>query len=121
MTNNLKSRCDARQAADAALQLLTEAITGDAEHFWRIVRDHAVQQLPRTPKDAGPMTDGETVAFGRKMMPYGKYMGVRVNEVPVGYLDWLVGESDDLKTQLKRYLLNDAVRARVVDEIGWDD
>lgn len=113
----LKARCDARKSAEPALQLLAEMLDGDPIHFWKIVRDHAEKQLPAIAEIDPPMTDSEAIKFGNSLMPYGKYSNYPINSVPVRYLDWLVGENDEFKDQLRRYVKNDDVRRRFADEI----
>lgn len=117
----LKARCESRQAAEAAIELLSESIAGDPQHFWKIVRDHAAKQLPSVPDPAGPMTDEEAERFDRAVMPYGKYADEFVEAVPVGYLDWLAGQSDDFKDRLRRYVRNERVRERFTGELETDD
>lgn len=114
----LKSRCEARKAAEAVLELLTELVAGNSEHYWKIIREFAQKQVPSTVGvEVSPMSDKEARLFGETLMPYGKYSRVAVESVPVQYLDWLVGEKDDFKDQLKRYVQNDVVRRRFQDEL----
>lgn len=119
--DKLKARCESRKSADAALELLAESIAGDPQHFWKIVRDHAENQLPSEPNAVGPMTDEEACRFATRLMPYGKYKDEAVDQVPVSYLDWLIGEADHFKDQLRRYVQNERVRQRFADELADDD
>ena len=46
-------------------------------------------------------------------MPFGKHKGLPISEVPVKYLDWLIGEPwfekfEDLKKEIEEYLEGDA-------------
>ena len=37
---------------------------------------------------------------GDTIMPFGKHKGSRLRDIPIGYLDWLLG-LDDLRPQLR--------------------
>ena len=45
------------------------------------------------------------------VLSFGKHKGCAISEVPVNYLDWLIGQhwlEDDLKFQIEEYLKNDS-------------
>src|SRR5690349_3383311 len=90
--SKLKARCESRKAAEAVLELISESVEGDVDHFWKIIRDYASKQLPSLSDDKGPMTDDEADKFGRTRMPYGKFADHIIELIPIHYLDWLVGE-----------------------------
>jgi len=49
-----------------------------------------------------PMTNDQCSKFERKEMPFGKYHGKRIINVPLDYLIWL--SEDEFQRDLKRYL-----------------
>ena len=57
---------------------------------------------------SGPMTNDEVAAFLREYMPFGQYQGMRIADVPLTYLDWLIGgsESERFKARVRRCLEN---------------
>ncbi len=114
----VQAKVDARQAAEAGLALLQEALEGDSNHFWKIVRDFAETKVALSTKISDlALTDIEASRFGAEEMPFGKYQGIPINSVPLQYLDWLVGEADDFRAKMRRYLLNDGVRERIRSEL----
>ena len=44
------------------------------------------------------------------MMPYGKFLGAKVSDVELSYLDWLAEAGDPFKDDLRRYLASDRVK-----------
>ena len=57
-------------------------------------------------------------------LPFGKHAGARLGDVPLRYLDWLVGEPltrfPMIKEALEVYLADDAIERMVRDE-DWED
>lgn len=117
----LQAKCDSRKAAEAAIELLKESVSGDAQHYWRIIREYAANQLPAELNASAPMTDKEVDKFNKEIVPYGKYKGHTVGNVPMNYLDWLVGERDEFKEQLKRYLQNESVRSQFIEDLDEEE
>lgn len=58
----------------------------------------------------GPMTDDEVNAFKYSRMPFGKFAGKEVGEVPLEYLAWLADQPGDFKEMVRRFLKNPAVQ-----------
>ena len=51
------------------------------------------------------------------VIPFGEHKGERLDEVPLKYLDWLLGQDwvfDDLKRKIRKYLEDPAI-ARELD------
>ena len=115
----------ARQAADAVHSLaLDEAarFTGEAcVRFWQRLFEHISATLPEQlqPKrvvepPVVPMTDAESQAFGSVMVGFGKYQGVRLDEVPYEYLLWL-DEQNNFAYELRRYMASRRIQAEQDD------
>ena len=68
------------------------------------------------PTQPEPMTD-EQVAFfeHHKTVPYGKYAGQRVGDVPLDYLVWLVEDTDDFKEAVRMYLENKRIAREAME------
>ncbi len=61
--------------------------------------------------ECGPtaaMTDEECRVFEQEVVPFGKFAGLSLGGVPLGYLDWLDG-LPNFRNQLNRYLRNKQV------------
>lgn len=68
-----------------------------------------------------PMKDAEAVAFGRRPIDFGKYVGTDIERVPLEYLAWLAdGRVDPFKSEVHRYLLNPTVKLRHETEVSCD-
>jgi len=54
------------------------------------------------------------------IMPFGKYKGLRISEVPIKYLDWLIGQDwmhhRDLRLDIEAYLEGCAEWKRMQDD-----
>lgn len=96
-----------RQHAQTIIDLAsTEA--GQDQHFWSLIRDHAIQFAPMPqPKDSvRPMDDSEARGFGRRTLGFGVHRDKRYDEVPLEYLEWLA----DQNLALRRYLASRRVQ-----------
>ncbi len=93
------SNIAARQAAQDLIACAGE----QPERFWEIVVKLATAKLPPVPDPKPPMTEAEAVSFERTRIPYGKYVGVTLGDVPVSYL-LFIAEGDDFARQLRRYV-----------------
>jgi len=112
------------ELAIAAVQLLEES-AGELKDqttvpaFWELIRIAATKRAPeksrvegqesrdkgRGPTPAPPMDDAAAARWERNtVMPWGKYAGKRVADVPIGYLD-TVNESKPtgFNRQLQRF------------------
>jgi len=57
-------------------------------------------------------------------MPWGKYKGKRLDDVPLKYLDWLVGEGiNDPATReaIETYLADPTIQNELVKELEEED
>ena len=117
--SKLELKVKARKAAEAAIQLLEESVDGDVSHFWRIIRDFSLIKAPLRPHEVlvVPMTDVEAGRFEIEPMPYGEYKGQYVGSVPMKRLDYYVSWENDFQKNLKRYMANEKVKARVREEL----
>jgi uncharacterized protein (DUF3820 family) len=56
------------------------------------------------------MTDAPAAAFEKTPMPFGKYQGEPVGDVPVDYLIWMT--EGDFTTTMRRYLASERFQRR---------
>lgn len=121
----LKARVEARQEANAIIELAHEAScrllnnslgstlrTDATDVFWQEIRDASLVMTPLPPVEpklikARPMTDTESREFEKEICPFGQYATQRMSAVPLDYLKWLSDQTfiDDLR----RYLANDMI------------
>ena len=115
----LELKVKARKAAEAVIELLKESVDGDPKHFWIIIRDTVLKEAPLKPHATQiiPMTDVEADRFEMETMPYGEFKLQPVGLVPMKRLDWYAGQTDEFRDNLRRYLANEKVKARVREEL----
>lgn len=90
--------------------------------FWETIRkaipvDAALAETSGT----APMTDREAMMFSHAEMTFGKHRGIPICHVPLTYLDWLVGQPDDFRQSVARYLANPRVAAELAAQVGTED
>ena len=86
--------------------------------FWELLRDYCETKLPPKPPvvDRLPaLTESEAIYTEELEMPYGKYAGQAVGEVPCEYLIFLT-EGDEFSKRLKRYVKSQRFQDRQGDE-----
>lgn len=73
--------------------------------FWESLRDEIAKELP-TPVVSTPrqMSEDEIREFGRSAMPFGVHCGKRIDNVPIEYLDWLLGDAAEFIRKVRQYL-----------------
>lgn len=114
--NTLRNRAAAREQARVAASLVVEEaghVPSDAQGaFW----DELHKMLPETadkvvsPKPDEPFTDRQARAWGRTTMPFGKYAGQCIDEVPIDYLEMLCDPQPFIRS-LKRYLASQRIQS----------
>lgn len=128
----LAARAFGRRQARAVIELARESAPDATDEqavlaFWEEIKDAALAQLPPDDQRIGqtaalkPMTIGEVLAFEAETVPFGKYVHYNVNELPLKYLDYMVGlrdSPDDFLNRARRYLARPDVAERLRQEIG---
>ena len=74
--------------------------------YWNILKFHIetkLAELDPKPTGPGPMTREQVEHFEKMEVPFGKYKGEEIREVPTSYLEFLAGE-DTFVEQVRRYL-----------------
>lgn len=100
----------ARSAIDAAIEHVDRTRKAFRE---QIASGDARRRKPvETPTANAPPADQPSTQSWREVeMPYGKYRGKCLSEVPVGYLQWCL-EKTDIKSDALRRSISAAVQAR---------
>lgn len=103
---NIAARKAAVEVFEFAEQCLGDHVE---ESYWRKLRDLVLAKCPLKPSKKGSigMTDAELRRFGRELMPFGEFMGKRVDEVPLERLSWYADWS--FVDQLRRYLKSERI------------
>lgn len=111
-----RKQCDAIMdlAVDAAVELNRKYGINGSLRLFASMREKLDKLCPR-PKDEhetfAKMDDAESIRFGNTLVTFGAHEHSRVDEVPLCYWDWLLGnESSMFIKQLNRYVASDRVR-----------
>lgn len=110
--DNIKAREEAEKFITEEIIPFLELAGEHTPRFWEIVSNELVKlvraKLPSLvepiPVDKYPaFTEQQARAFERETVPYGKFKGKYVGEVPPDYLLFLT-EGDEFSKQLRRYV-----------------
>jgi len=117
----LARRASGRLAAKAIIELAKETESPNPDWqtaFWDEMMDwFRKESLPVRRHKPEAMTDAEVRQFREKEMRFGKYHGQKMGEIPLTYLDWLLGDSEELNRHLTRYLKNEKVAEQLQQDI----
>lgn len=85
---------------------------GCRARFWECLRDEIAKEVPAQVV-VGPkqMNDAELREFGRSTMPFGVHLGKRIDNVPIEYLDWLLGNAAEFLVKVRQYLNSPRIQA----------
>lgn len=119
----IRRRVAAREQARACAALVVEEagrVAPEAQNaFW----DEIHKMLPATADTVAattaeqPMTDRQSIAFGRTRIPFGQHVGERVDDAPIAYLERLCDPSPSPFIQsLRRYLASQRIEAEKRDD-----
>lgn len=120
---DLEKNIDARKCAEVVYSLAEEDRCADTPRFWSelaklcAAKCGMVVVTPIVESHSNVMTNGQAVMFEKTLMPFGIHEGKAIASVPLEYLDWLIGQGDEFKVQVKRYLANKRVSSFVQEEI----
>src|ERR1700687_3124065 len=115
-------RLDWVHAGYAGLVPWTRGSTAAVERFFSVLIGAFLGVLSKPvalPQSMCPMTDSESKRFGASLMPLGKFIGKRVDDVEMSYLEFL--DEDEWRGQLRRYLLSRRVQEEGDDDGDGDD
>lgn len=126
LENKVMGRQSARAAADLIVEC-TETLDDEARYaFWDQVRDELLERgcdlrgadQPRvaSPAPVVPMSDLEKRAFEHSTVPFGKHSGRQVQDCPLTWFDWLIGQKD-FKVDLRRYMARSDVQEALQREL----
>lgn len=115
LTANVLGRRKAEDALTVAEELLTELPPLAHSRFWETLAAYTMQKCGWTPENKlavrpAPLTYDEAIAFEQQIVPFGKYAGQRVGDVPATY--WTYITEGDFNRNLSRYLASDHFRSR---------
>ncbi len=108
---SIEANMAAREAAELIRDLCQEEAAEHVKFFWRILKKLIGKSLPqirRHPERARPMTEVEAKVFGASRIPFGEFVGRRVDDVPKDRLDWYA--STTFQEDLRRYLESERVK-----------
>lgn len=119
----IEDNINASRAAKIVAEMIQEEslqFTGDvARRYWEQIVRHVMRMSPEEchpqPKviDAKPMRHEELCAFGMERLEFGKHKGRMVDEVDLGYLEWLDSQPD-FRKQLRRYLAAPTIQSQML-------
>jgi hypothetical protein len=119
--------------ADLLVDLIREQINYKDVLSQRIIANRIREEIDRwspRAKDCRPyvspvlepFTDAEAKAVGAEVMQFGKFVGRRIDEVELEYLEWLADASRDTWRKLARYVRSRRVSVEVNNElVEWED
>ncbi len=102
-----------REICDYVYQFVLETIEAEAfkdpERFAKLVVDRIQEKWIREPGvDGSVMTELESKMFGRRSMPFGEFVGVPIDDVPLDRLQWYADQ--EFVDNLRRYLKTARIR-----------
>ena len=110
--DRIKARIAGRQQAFEIVQLL-EWKDGTGADFAETFLEELRSKLPQRAKSQEPEKPPEPIArLGATKMNFGAHFGKSFDEVPLDYLSWLCGSSEDLLKSLRAYLKHPELEAR---------
>ena len=128
--DRLEQRAHGRKEAEAIIGLIADCtlrFSGETvyalEAFWDEINEFVRQNMTPDPKAVAAaaavsaMSDAEVREFRSRIMAFGKYAGQPMMDVPLTYLDWLLGEKDLFRRDVGRYLRNEKILEQLRDEL----
>jgi hypothetical protein len=116
----IEKRVAAREQARVAAGLVIEEVgrvpTEAQSSFWDEIKKMLPipQSAPTSQAKGEPFTDRQASAFGKTRMPWGKYSGQCVDEVPLDYLERICDPQPFIRS-LKRYVTSTRILAESKD------
>ncbi len=78
--------------------------------FWDEIRKALpMQPRPKSKRELSAMSDLEAKRFGNELMPYGEFIGMRIDDIALDRLAWYADQK--FQTQLRRYLASKRIKA----------
>lgn len=115
----IQERVKGRELAHSMASLLAEELehlgpAGPAAFWEELAKLGLAPPAPHAPRSAPhgvePFTDHQARMWGRTKMPFGRYAGRAVDEVPLEYLE-KIAEPNQFNRSLRRYLASRRVQA----------
>ena len=107
----VKNRIDARHAAETIAELADEQAMKYGKVFWERLHKICCAHVPcllAAYQRATAMNQQESREFGQEVIPFGKHQGIRVDEIPLDYLEWYADL--DFVDKARRYLRSRRIR-----------
>ncbi|WP_437187801.1 putative quorum-sensing-regulated virulence factor [Planctomicrobium sp. SH668] len=110
-----------RVAAGKLAKQIVEMVQTDLPHdpaARRFIEVLQAELIP--PQEVLEVTEplGRLGAYG---MPFGKYRGMPLEEIPLIYLDWIVSTQEDSLRHIKAYLAHPKVKADLAGQLEVSD
>lgn len=115
--STIEVNINARKIAEQVFDLAITEIPAEGERrYWETLSNLIAKRLPPPPVDEAskPMTDIQAWHYETDtVMPWGKYAGKSIIDVPIDYLVWLAESPDPFRVELRRYLASERIRREV--------
>lgn len=113
----ISNRRKGRQTAESFIHLILDEVREETNvdwlgAFWEALRTAFPEELakPQPSKEFKPMTEEENLEFDKKTMPFGKFKGMVMKEIDLGYLEWFAEQPDEFKVEVQRYLASERIQ-----------
>lgn len=114
----LDERSAARKSAREIMAVIEAETAGKSKDWMTAFRDEFQPPAPEPKAGEAEMTDTEARRFETLPIEFGKYAGQKVADIPLPYLDYIVGDSNrHFIKELGRYLKNESVADRLRQEL----
>jgi len=112
---NIAARKSAETVFELAVEQSRELPEASVVAYWCRLLLLVEQVLPsgmrvEPTSNPSPMSEDEAKAFEKRSMPWGKYNGTKIADVPMDYLLYIDDQKDEFRDRLHRYLASDRVQ-----------
>jgi hypothetical protein len=112
LTEADKQRIEGREWAEEVMEEVKKSSEDFQIGFWRCVKKIVKEDMVEEESKKRPMNDEESRRFGLSRVEFGQYRGKVFDEVPLDYLEWLVGKNDEVA----KYVNSRRVQAELGNE-----
>ena len=109
--SRIASRVRGREVVAELLSLLDADVRDDPNAMEAIVESLEAFTNRNNPKTPEPTVE-PIARLGAMLLPFGKHVGKRFDDVPLDYLDWLCREQEGFYKTLRAYLKHPELESR---------